>query len=141
MMNVKDATFEQYVEEDHEVQDFTKDGECSRCGGCCSRMLPMSHKEEETIRKYIKRNRVKPHELEKNLVLAEKPYDFTCPFLELGEETQCKIYAVRPGVCKAFLCNKDDGQVATDLSIEDLNKYKELPARRVIDMWDTFFKK
>lgn len=143
-MNIETSTLGEYQERKDEVTDFTVDGKCSQCGGCCSRTLPLTDKEKETIKKFVKKKKLKPHRIPINPLLAEQPIDFTCPFLQFdrdGDGTWCSIYNVRPGVCKAFQCNKDDGQVATDLSKDDLESSKTLPPRAIVDMWDTFFKK
>ena len=34
---------------EHGVYDFTKDGKCSRCGACCSDLLPISESEYSRI--------------------------------------------------------------------------------------------
>lgn len=34
---------------DDNIFNFTKDGKCSGCGGCCSNLLPMSPKEIDVI--------------------------------------------------------------------------------------------
>lgn len=140
-MNIEHSTIEEYMDSEHSVTDFTVNGKCSQCGGCCSRSLPLTDDEKESIKKFIKKKKVKPHKLATNPLLAQEPIDFTCPFLRFNNDAEawCSIYPVRPGVCKAFQCNKDDGQVATDLSKDDLAKYKSLPPRIVLDMWETFF--
>ena len=40
------------------VYDFTQGGECSNCGQCCSRFLPISAKEVKTIKRYIQKNHI-----------------------------------------------------------------------------------
>lgn len=84
------------------VTDFTKNGKCSNCGGCCSATLPMSKKELKTIKDYVKKNKVKTH-THKNIVL-EDIVDLTCPFRN-EEQKKCEIYPVRPWICRKFICN------------------------------------
>lgn len=142
MSNIEQTSIEDYMNAEHAVTDFTKDGKCSQCGGCCSKMLPLSDSEIERIKKFVKKKKLKPHKLPVNPLLVDQPIDCTCPFLRFNNDdrgTWCSIYSVRPDICKAFTCNKDDGQVATDLSKSDLDKYKSLPPRAVVDMWETFF--
>ena len=40
------------------VYDFTKDGQCSGCGSCCSRFLPVSGKEVKAIRRYVRKKKI-----------------------------------------------------------------------------------
>ena len=40
------------------VTDYTKDGECSGCGQCCSNYLPLSVKECFRIREYVRRKHI-----------------------------------------------------------------------------------
>lgn len=89
--------------------DNTKDGKCSQCGECCSNILPMSDKEVEDIRKYITKNNIK--EYKRVFPLANHVVDMTCPFLDGNKKTEkCKIYEVRPLICKAFVCNHKKGE-------------------------------
>lgn len=84
------------------VYNYTKDGKCSGCGNCCSNMLPMSRKEIETIRKYIRKNGIRES---KHLIpVMKRPYDMTCPFRNNDSEI-CTIYPVRPEICKQFICD------------------------------------
>lgn len=84
--------------------DNTKDGKCSQCGECCSNLLPMSKEEVETIRKYIRKNNIKEYKI--LFPFSDPTLDLTCPFLDRNKETEkCKIYEVRPLICKAFVCN------------------------------------
>lgn len=55
--------------------DFTDNGKCTQCGKCCSNLLPMTEKEIEVIRKYIKRYHIKEY---KHLIpLAQPVIDMT----------------------------------------------------------------
>lgn len=86
------------------LYDFTKDGMCSSCGNCCSNLLPMSKKEIDAIRKYIRQNNIQQC---KHLPpVAKAPYDMTCPFRD-NDNKICTIYAVRPAICRAFICNNE----------------------------------
>ena len=49
------GTIEQMIKDmEHGVYDFTKEGECSQCGQCCTNFLPMSEKELKTIKRYYR---------------------------------------------------------------------------------------
>lgn len=82
------------------VTDCTKDGKCSRCGSCCSTMLPMTEKEVQTIKKWLKKHHVK--EQRHNGMIGT---DMTCPFRDEMKK-ECLIYEVRPWICRDFMCNK-----------------------------------
>ena len=113
------------------IWDFTKDGECSNCGQCCSDFLPVSAKEIQTIRRYIKRNNIKE---QVHFLPTARPYiDMICPFRN-NREKRCEIYEVRPAICRDFRCDKPKKQIWAD---RDLYQAK----CRVVSMYETFFKK
>lgn len=92
------------------IYNFTKDGKCSGCGGCCSNLLPLSLKEIDTIRRYIAKKHIKEC---KHIIpfAAGNVYDMTCPFRDNAKKI-CTIYPVRPEICRAFIC--DNAQRARD---------------------------
>ena len=85
------------------VFDFTKDGECSQCGACCTNLLPISKREYVQIRDYVERKHI-PEYINRppTNVPAE---DWTCPFRD-NEKRICTIYEVRPLICRDFRCDK-----------------------------------
>lgn len=85
------------------VYNFTKDGECSNCGQCCSNFLPISRKEAGTIARYIKKHGIKEHI--NCPPTAQLTMDWTCPFRNEAER-KCDIYPVRPAICRDFRCDK-----------------------------------
>lgn len=123
-------SLQSYIEMDKCIYNFTKDGKCSSCGNCCSNLLPMSDREIERIRRYIKRNHIK--EQKHFIPLKNQTLDLTCPFLDLnGGDKKCVIYEVRPMICKCFLCSEPKGA----LQYQEL--YKE--ARKPINVRSEFF--
>lgn len=95
--------------------NFTNNGQCSRCGGCCTHHLPILEKERTAIKKYINENHI-----EAVYHYGEDPskgnIDFLCPFLDhtiLG--CKCNIYPVRPAICKAYKCDLNNYQINTNL--------------------------
>lgn len=98
------GTFEEMKEQfNNGTYDLTDNGTCTQCGGCCSNLLPMTDEEIKTIRKYIKRYRIK--ERRHNLPLANPSLDLMCPFLNDSKKTEkCEIYSVRPKICRDFSC-------------------------------------
>lgn len=116
-------------EMDRGVYDFTRDGKCSGCGNCCTNLLPMSQKEVDVIRKYVKENHIR--EARKMVPLAKPALDLNCPFLDMGKREKCQIYSVRPAICRAFICSDPEGA----------KKCKELydEIRSVINVRKEFF--
>lgn len=128
-MNI--ATLEQ-VRKDMEygVYDNTDNGKCTGCGACCSNMLPMTDKEIEVIRRYIKKHNIK--ECGHGIPLVNPISDMTCPFLDSGKKTEkCTIYEVRPAICRCFICSEPHGAL----------KHKELyeSIRKPVDVRREFF--
>lgn len=108
--------------------DFTKDGECSRCGSCCIRFLPVSASDQKNIKRYIEKNDIKP-----SVVFAvnrENAIDLTCPFHNKDTKV-CNIYPVRPKICRTMLCSRPH----KELEQEKVMYHKRWPE---IDMWDLF---
>lgn len=77
-----------------------KCGNCSRCGNCCASNLPLTKKEEKKIREYIKKNNIQPE-----IFQTEKDINLQCCFYDRKNKL-CKIYEVRPSICRSFRCNK-----------------------------------
>lgn len=113
------------------VMDFTKDGECSQCGKCCSDMLPMSKKECLRIAEYIHRKHIK--ECVNIPPTAEPVKDFTCPFRDNARRI-CTIYEVRPAICRDFRCDKPRKEIRANKDMYH-GKYA------VVFMRETFFPK
>jgi hypothetical protein len=54
------SSLEQMINDYHNgVYDFTDNGECVKCGNCCTNFLPMSDKEIKVIKRYIKKHKIK----------------------------------------------------------------------------------
>lgn len=87
-----------------------KCGNCSRCGNCCSAMIPLTRKEENQIRNYIKENQIAPEFFQN-----ENNINLQCCFYD-REKKECKIYNVRPKICRSFKCNRP---------ISELNKERD----------------
>lgn len=86
------------------ITDFTRNGECTNCGACCSNNLPMTEEEVKDIRRYVRRNHIQ-EQRHLPVVLAGPVLDLTCPFRDNQSQT-CVIYTVRPAICRDFRCNK-----------------------------------
>lgn len=114
---------------DNDVYNFTKDGKCCQCGECCSNILPISEKEAETIRKYIKKNNIK--ECVHIVPLNNAQHDLTCPFLDTSKKSEkCTIYPVRPKICREFICDSNQRK---------RNGSSLIGQRVAVDVRETFF--
>ena len=51
-----------------------KNGSCSKCGGCCSNILPLTNNEKNKIKKIIKKRKLKP-----SYHIPLNGFDMTCP--------------------------------------------------------------
>lgn len=95
-------------------------GECSKCGECCTNILPVNQIEIEEIQKYVIENNIKP---QKQMLVMQN--ELTCPYYN-GKK--CLIYEVRPLICKEFYCYKKPNAKVSKKFIED--------TYIVVDMWD-----
>ena len=92
-----------------ETTNFTKNGVCSQCGGCCTHHLRIAPTEIQTIKTYIKKHHIKPC-IHTNG--NEAQIDFLCPFLDTSADTcKCTIYPVRPLICQIFQCNRTQSEM------------------------------
>lgn len=113
-----------------DVTDYTVNGKCSDCGLCCSNLLPMSDAEVRRIEDYLKKNPVK--EQFQRAVINVQQIDMTCPFRD-NVNRKCLIYAVRPAICREFMCNYRKTRI--------VNKCNELfsAKRHIVFMRAQFF--
>lgn len=82
-----------------------KCGNCSRCGECCAAMSPVTRKEEKRIKDYIEANNIEPEFFQ-----SDKDMNLQCCFYDRTEK-KCKIYEVRPSICRSFKCNKNNDDI------------------------------
>ena len=102
-----------------EIVDNSICGKCSKCGECCSNILPVCQEELETIAEYVIDHNIKPQT--QMLVMQSR---LACPYYD-GKK--CLIYEVRPLICREFYCYKKP-------TIEMAMKFKQ-DKHQVIDMW------
>lgn len=104
-------------------------GKCVGCGNCCTELLPMTLKEVETIQNYVKENKIKPYSeifFEYNGVPS---MNLMCPFRDLDTKT-CRIYEVRPNICRQFKCNQDTRVIEKNrLIAHNKAKYNHIKAK------------
>lgn len=108
------------------IYDFTRQGNCSNCGSCCSTMLPLSNEEVKRIKAYVKKHKIK--EQRHNFIVG---VDMTCPFRDEANK-KCLIYPIRPAICRQFMCN----HTQEDIMKAKINFHK---INRVVFMRAEFF--
>lgn len=81
--------------------DFTKNGQCSRCGGCCASLLPVTDAELTAMKAAADAIGFTPEIPGVNHTTVY----LRCPFLDT-EHDSCVIYDARPQICKSFLCSR-----------------------------------
>ena len=116
------------------VYNYTdKDGNCTRCGNCCSALLPLSTKEYKEIERYVRKHKIKPCNHFKGLPTKDVPqFDYTCPFRS-NLERKCLIYEARPQICRSFVCSKPSKQIEIDRELISEKRYD-------VNLWGMFEK-
>ena len=99
--NIEDALENEIHVKEHGCYNYTKNGECSKCGACCGCFLPLSKKEIREIKRLVIANKIEPHKIP----VVCMSIDLTCPFLDLKTHL-CSIYDNRPHICRVFKCDK-----------------------------------
>ena len=116
----------------HQPVDCTRNGQCARCGSCCSSILSVSEQEIKTMTGCAKANGFEPK-------LPDMGPDFVymlCPFLITNpDETRtCAIYQARPVICQTFLCKHNIRQNAMKYQNKTGLKYGPAP----INLWTLY---
>lgn len=102
MMN-NDKTCLNHIPSDLDFTDNTCNHKCSCCGSCCTCMLPITKKELSVLMDYIRKNNISPSFLSDYDVGTIHAF---CPLLD-PDTNKCKVYPVRPFVCRSFKCDKN----------------------------------
>ena len=98
------------------ITNFTRDGKCSCCGQCCGDLLHLSKREITLIDNYLKK-----HKIEATPRSAMVNYDNTCPFRD-NEKKICKIYEVRPDICRVYKCDKTPEEAVRNRELTNKDK-------------------
>lgn len=93
------GTLGEYLRDYGQITNFTKDGQCIRCGQCCTEILPLTDEELQTIKQYVKKHNIR-NQHSKVLIVDR---DITCPLMNYKHE--CLIYDIRPAICRSFICS------------------------------------
>ena len=109
---MKTSTLEQARKDfEHGVYNMTDNGKCTGCGNCCSNILPMTDKEIEVIRRYIKKNHIKERKqcIEEMAELAQAINKFWRKQLKCGLFTVEEIRNYGEGVSSLSELKDTDG--------------------------------
>lgn len=101
---------------DLQITNFTCKGECSNCGQCCGDILHLSKQDIKRIDEYLKEHKI---EATPRCLLAQ--YDNTCPFRD-NKNKKCKIYEVRPEICRVYKCDKTAEEAYKNREISNKGK-------------------
>lgn len=128
MTSVEKLSLAEYIEKSTKAyEDKTHHGHCSKCGGCCSALIPLGNEDISRIKNYLLTHKIVPeHKSSKNTL------DMICPFW--SRKNQCLIYEVRPLICRTFKCNRTIPKL--------IKKYAHLfmdSSMAIQDMWYVFF--
>jgi|GEM_PF-1720585 len=127
------ASAYEYSQMNHSIKDFTEDGKCSNCGGCCSNIIVLTRQELNTLTRYVSKKKMKPHSSMPLVMATENTLDMTCPFL--NSEGKCSIYHMRPMVCKTFVCNKSKAELCKDILLNTKGQRLEKVPLRELVFW------
>ena len=113
--------------------DFTKNGQCSRCGSCCSSLLPLDFEEAKKLKDYVRDNKIVPHAIPEGDDVAY----LQCPFLEKSgkpAKASCLVYDARPAICRIFSC----GRKVMNNAAEWQAAFPDTPVPPARNMWLLF---
>ncbi len=109
--------------------NHTDNGTCIQCGDCCGSLLPLNDDEIKRIKKFVRDNNVKP--CRHTTLMPGTTFDLTCPFLdEAKKDKKCRIYKVRPLICRLYKCDWNTDKVA--------EKAFWKTKHDIVDMWEVF---
>lgn len=112
--------------------DLSDKGRCSRCGGCCSSILPLSDQEIRDLRAHAEKTGFVP-----KLPDGDDVIYMHCPFLQKpdgGKPGACMAYDARPAVCRTFSChNTTKGNAKAWM-----DAYGETPLPDPRNAWEVF---
>ena len=117
------GSYSEYIDEmKRGCKDYTNNGKCSNCGGCCSRLLRLSTKEIQTIKEYVAKHNIKT--VKRLLPINNPIMDLKCPFRD-DEQHKCRIYTVRPKICRMFKCSN----VKRGVTIKELETWSKTDSK------------
>lgn len=103
-------TLGSYLDSQRGIQNFTHNGQCSNCGGCCSNLIPVSDSDIRSMRRYLRKHKIRLHLDAIVTPQSEISIDLRCPFRD-EKHNRCVIYPVRPAICRTFKCNGNEKDI------------------------------
>lgn len=86
--------------------NYCNKGKCSSCGNCCTELLPLTIDEVKLIKAYVKEKHIEPYSNIFFIYEGKESTNLMCPFRDFDEK-KCRIYEVRPKICRLFKCDQD----------------------------------
>lgn len=118
--------------------NFCKNGECSRCGACCTPFLPMTKSEVKAVKEYLKKNpQIRERALNQPFFKGNNVY-VRCCFYD-DDKKECMIYPVRPFICKAYKCDQDDLKIENNKNFIYAKAYYNTDAKTIHDFRSLLF--
>ena len=118
--------------------NFCKNGECSRCGACCTPFLPMTKSEVKVVKEYLKKNpQIRERALNQPFFKGNNVY-VRCCFYD-DEKKECMIYPVRPFICRAYKCDQDELKIENNKNFIYAKAYYNTDAKTVHDFRSLLF--
>lgn len=118
--------------------NFCKNGECSRCGECCTPFIPMTKSEVKTVREYVKKNpQIKERALNQPFFEGNDVY-VKCCFYD-KDKKECMIYPIRPFICRAYKCNQDDLKIENNKNFMDSRACYNTDVKNIHDFRSLLF--
>lgn len=119
------------------VNHCDSDGNCSRCGGCCTDFLRLTEKEIEEIKKFVKSYCLKDcyrDDVSQGRVVFMCPFCLEPPGIHPMLKHTCLIQPVKPEICRLFKCDMSREELAKNKYWNSIDKSK-----RLISMREEFF--
>lgn len=113
------------------IYNNTCNGKCSRCGDCCGLFIPFNDNDIALIKKYVKENNITPVN---RINIMTGAFEARCCFYDKNNKV-CKIYPVRPYVCRDFMCNRKNWKLKRD-EYELNAKYNSTMHKMIIATFD-----
>lgn len=118
--------------------NFCKNGECSRCGACCTPFLPMTKSEVKAVKEYLKKNpQIRERALNQPFFKGNNVY-VRCCFYD-DEKKECMIYPVRPFICRAYKCDQDELKIENNKNFIYAKAYYNTDAKTIHDFRSLLF--
>lgn len=96
------------------ITNYCKNGQCSRCGACCTPFIPVSNREIKRIRAYLIKHLDIAREASQSSEDENGNYYVSCCFFK---DNKCLIYPVRPLICQMFKCDQSEDKIVKNKEI------------------------